>query len=129
MGMRYYGFLLLVLATLVASVFVQGKNLFGSSFFTVAYAVMSVVLIIGSKRAESSGTDFLLGSLLIFSIGFLSTETLIELVTNRFTGMLIFKLAIIVSLDYAALGFLREGMKVRKTEGLKTNDRYGIYGP
>lgn len=129
MGMRYYGFLLLVLATLVASVFVQGKNLFGSSFFTVAYAVMSVVLIIGSKRAESSGTDFLLGSLLIFSIGFLSTETLIELVTNRFTGMLIFKLAIIVSLDYAALGFLREDMKTRKTEGLKTNDRYGIYGP
>ncbi len=129
MGMRYYGFLLLVLATLVASVFVQGKNLFGSSFFTVAYAAMSVVLIIGSKRAESSGTDFLLGSLLIFSIGFLSTETLIELVTNRFTGMLIFKLAIIVSLDYAALGFLREGMKTRKTEGLKTNDRYGIYGP
>lgn len=125
--MRYYGFLLLVLSSLIASVFVEGKNLFSSDFFTVAYSAMSIVLIIGSKYKEKFKIDMLLGTLLIFSIGFLSTQTLIEMATNTFTGLFIFKVAIIVSLDYAAIGFLREGLEVKKIEELKANDRYGTY--
>ncbi len=73
--------------------------------------------------------DLLLGLLLIFSVGFMSTETLIEMATNKFTGALGFKIAILVSLDYAALGFLRSGTKMGKIEKLKGEDRYGIYGP
>jgi hypothetical protein len=81
--MKYYGFLFLVLASLMASVFVEGRNLFGSTFFTVAYFSMSLVLIIGSKRRESGNVDITLGFLLIFSVGFLSTESLITILTGR----------------------------------------------
>ena len=127
--MKYYGFLFLVLASLIASVFVEGNNLFGSTFFTVAYAAMSLVLVIGSKYHESFKIDMLLGMLLIFSVGFLSTEVLTQMLTNRTTGMVLFKMAIIVSLDYCALGFLRSGRDMKHIERLKKDDRYGIYGP
>jgi hypothetical protein len=40
---------------------------------------------------------------------------------------MIFKTVIIVSLDYCALGFLRLGRDMKHIEGLKRNDRYGIY--
>ena len=49
--------------------------------------------------------------------------------TNKFTGTTIFKIAIIVSLDYCALGFLRNVKRMRKMEGLKRDARYGIRGP
>lgn len=127
--MRYYGFLLLVLASLIASVFVEGRNLFCSAFFTVAYATMGLVLVIGSKYHESLRIDVLLGLLLIFSVGFLSTEALVKILTNRATEMIFFKTAIIVSLDYCALGFLRLGKEIKHIEGLRRDDRYGIYGP
>jgi hypothetical protein len=126
--MRYYGLLFLVLASLITSVFVEGKNLFQSEFFSTAYAVMSLVLIIGSKYKESGNVDIVMGMLLIFSVAFLSTQALIEILTNRATEMLAFKVAIIVALDYCALGFLRIGREMKHMVGLKKDDRYGIYG-
>ncbi len=126
--MRYYGLLLLVLASLITSVFVEGKNLFQSEFFSTAYAVMSLVLIIGSKYGESGNVDMVMGLLLIFSVAFLSTQALVEILANRATEMLAFKVAIIVALDYCALGFLRMGRDMKHMEGLKKDDRYGIYG-
>jgi len=125
--MKYYGFLLLVLASLIASVFVQGENLFQSDFFSVAYVAMSLVLLLGSRYQESGSLDLLLGMLLIFAVAFLSTEALIRIITNNATAMLAFKTAIIVSLDYCALGFLRLGRDMKHIEGLRKDDRYGIY--
>ena len=125
--MRYYGLLLLVLASLITSVFVEGRNLFRSEFFSTAYAVMSLVLIIGSKHRESGNVDVAMGMLLIFSVAFLSTQALVEILTNRATEMLVFKVAIIVALDYCALGFLRLGRDMKHMEGLKKDDRYGTY--
>ena len=127
--MRYYGFLLLVLASLIAAVFVEGSDLFGSAFFSVAYAGMSMVLVIGSKYRESFRVDMLLGLLLIFAVAFLSTEVLTQMMTNQATEMVLFKMAIIISLDYCALGFLRNGRDMKHIEKLRKDDRYGIYGP
>jgi hypothetical protein len=129
MPMKYYGLLSLVLACLMASVFVEGKNLFGSSFFAVAYAVMAFVLAIGSKHPESLSTDIVLGMLLIFAVGFLSTQALIEMATNNVSGMFIFKIAIIVSLDYAALSFLKLGMKIKQAQSIRGDGRYAIERP
>ena len=117
------------MASLIASVFVEGQNLFNSEFFTITYAAMSLVLILGSKYRESGNVDIMLGLLLIFSVGFLSTDILVKIFTNSAMDILVFKIAIIVSLDYCALGFLRLGKDMKHMEGLKRNDRYGIYGP
>jgi len=125
--MRYYGFLFLVLASLMASVFVEGRNLFSSAFFTVGYASMSAVLLTGSKYHETGNIAILLGLSLIFSVGFLSTETLINIIANKGPALTFFKIAIIVALDYCALGFLRLGKELKHTEELRRNDRYGIY--
>ena len=125
--MRYYGYLALVLVTLIASVLVEGRNLFSSAFFTLAYTVMSLVLVIGSKNPESFRVDMLLGLLLIFSVAFMSTEVLTKMLANTASGATLFKLLIVVSLDYCALGFLREGKKMKNIEKLKREDRYGIY--
>ncbi|MCK4715122.1 MAG: hypothetical protein KAT35_06075 [Candidatus Aenigmarchaeota archaeon] len=129
MRMKYYGLLSLVLVCLMASVFVQGKNLFGSDFFTVAYAAMALVLIIGSKSEETMKIDITLGLLLIFVVAFISTQTLIEMLTNNLTGDLFFKVGIIVSLDYAALGFLRLGKQLRSVVFMRGDGRYEISKP
>jgi len=126
MGMKYYGLLLLVLACFISSVLVEGENLFGSEFFTVAYAAMAFVLITGSKHQETTKVDALLGTLIIFSIGFMSTEVLIDMLTNKFMDMFVFKTAIIVSLDYAALGFLRSAIKLKKMGDVIGDGRYAI---
>ena len=124
--MKYYGFLALVLACLIASVLVQGQNLFRSAFFAVAYVVMSMVLVIGSRKEESWSTDLIIGALLIFCIAFLSTETLTGMLSGRFGIDLPFRFMILIALDYCALGFLREGMKIKKAGGLSRDDRYRI---
>ncbi|MBN2331422.1 MAG: hypothetical protein JXC85_06410 [Candidatus Aenigmarchaeota archaeon] len=126
--MRYYGLLLLVLACLMASVFVEGQDLFRSEFFSISYAVMSLVLIIGSKRRESGNVDVAIGMLLLFSVAFLSTETLVGIMTDRATELLSFKVAIIVALDYCALGFLRLGRDMKHMERLSGDGRYRISG-
>jgi len=127
--MIYYGYLLLVLVSLAASVFVQGQDLFYSDFFTISYVMMSIVLVAGSKFHESSRIDRILGSLLIFTVGFLSTDALIRVVSSHATEMIFFQIAIIVALDYCALGFLRLGRDMKNIERLKKDDRYGIYAP
>ena len=124
--MRYYGFLFLVLACLIASVFVEGSNLFKSDFFLIAYAVMSLVLMIGSRHRETGSVDIVMGLLLLFSVGFLSTQVLVGMMTQSATGTFAFKVAIIVALDFCALGFLRMGRQMRHIEELKKNARYGI---
>jgi len=124
--MKYYGFLALVLACLIASVLVQGQNLFRSAFFAVAYVVMGMVLVIGSKNEESWPIDMLIGLLLIFCIAFLSTETLAGMFSGRFGIDLPFRFMIIIALDYCALGFLREGMKIKKAGNVIEDDRYRI---
>lgn len=125
--MQYLGYLALVLASLIASVFVEGSNLFSSAFFGIAYATMSVVLVVGAKRKESTAVDFFLGSCLIFAVAFLSTETLIKIIAGQGTATMVFKLAILAALDYCAIGFLRLGRVMKLMGELKRNDRYGIY--
>jgi len=125
--MKYYGFLSLVLACLMASVFVQGKGLFNSSFFLVAYLTMSAVLVVGSKYQECFVVDVLLGLLLTFAVGFLSTEVIVKILTGRTSELMLFQMMIVISLDYCALGFLRRGREMKHMEGLRKDDRYGIY--
>ena len=111
--MKYQGYLLLVFTTLICSVLIENRNLFNSSFFTIAYIAMSLVLIIGSRYKEGMKVDFILGLLLLFSVAFLSTETLIYIFTNNVSQVTLFKLEVIIALDYCALGFLRRVIDMR----------------
>jgi len=124
--MKYYRLLILVLFCLITSVFVEGQNMFASSLFTTAYATMTFVLVTGSKYEESFRIDILIGMLLIFSIGFMSTQTLIEMFTNNFTAPRMFKIIIIISLDYAALGFLRLAVVAKRLDDVVGDGRYAI---
>ncbi|UCD02743.1 MAG: hypothetical protein JSV63_03070 [Candidatus Aenigmatarchaeota archaeon] len=117
--MRYRGYLVLVFITLIASVLIENRNLFSTTFFTIGYITMSVVLVIGSKYRENYKVDAVIGTLLIFSVGFLSTQTFIYMFTNKLSEVTLFKLEVILVLDYCALGFLKESIerrKARKTE-------------
>ena len=127
--MRYYGLLLLVLVCLVASVLVQGENLFSSEFFTIGYIAMAVVIVLGAKYDESTHVDAALGMLLLFSIGFMSTEVLIDMLTNNFMEKLLFKVAIVFSLDFAALGFLRSAVRLKRNIQVIGDGRYAISEP
>lgn len=127
--MKYYGLLMLVLVSLVAAVLVQGENLFESEFFTVGYVAMGVVIVLGAKHRESRSVDTALGMILLFSIGFMSTEILIDMLTNKFMERLLFKVAIIVALDYAALGFLRSAVRLKREKDVIGDGRYEISEP
>lgn len=127
--MKYYGLLMLVLTCLVASVFVEGRTLFESEFFTVGYAAMALVLVIGSKKKESLRVDIAMGMLMMFSVAFLSTSLIVEMLTGTLTGTLAFKVAILVSLDYAAIGFLRLGREIKQMQRVIGDGRYAIDGP
>lgn len=127
--MKYYGLLLLVLSCLVASVFVEGEGLFRSEFFVVAYASMALVLFTGSKKKESLEVDVGLGLLLIFSVAFLSTTIIAQMIAGTLGGTFIFRVAIVVSLDYAAIGFLRLGKEIRDMKKVTCDGRYEIRGP
>jgi hypothetical protein len=127
--MKYYGLLLLVLSCLIASVFVEGQGLFNSEFFMVAYGSMALVLFIGSKKKESLEVDVGLGLLLIFSVAFLSTTIITQMMKGAPGATLPFKLAIIVSLDYAAIGFLRLGKEIRDMKRVIGDGRYEINRP
>ena len=127
--MKYYGLLMLVLTCLAASVFVEGRTLFESEFFTVGYAAMALVLVIGSKKKESLRVDIAMGMLMMFSVAFLSTSLIVEMLTGTLTGTLAFKVAILVSLDYAAIGFLRLGRKIKQMQRVIGDGRYAIDGP
>ena len=126
--MKYYGYLLLVLVTLISSVLVENENIFKSSFFIIAYIAMSFVIVIGSKYEESFAADVFLGIMLIFAVAFLSTETLIKIITGQVSGTVFFKIEVIVSLDYCALGFLRLGKEMRDIQKARSEGRYTIYG-
>jgi hypothetical protein len=127
--MKYYGLLMLVLSCLVASVFVEGEGLFKSEFFMVAYGAMAIALFIGSKKRESLEVDVGLGLLLIFSVAFLSTTIIAQMMKGAPNATLPFKLAIIVSMDYAAIGFLRLGKEIRDMKRVIGDGRYEINGP
>lgn len=127
--MRYYGLLLLVLVCLVVSVLVQGENLFASEFFTVAYIAMGVVIVLGAKHDESLEVDAGLGMILLFAIGFMSTEVLIDMLTNNFMERLLFKVAIVFALDYAALGFLRSAVTLKRNRQVIGDGRFAIREP
>lgn len=114
--MKYYGYLLLVFFTLVSSVLIENRNLFNSGFFTVAYISMSMVLLIGAKTRETAKIDTLLGMLLLFSVAFLSTETLLNIFLGNISEITIFKFEVIISLDYCALAFLRSAKTMSKIQ-------------
>jgi hypothetical protein len=124
-SMGYYRMLAVIFAILMLSVVVQGRNLFSDAFFAIAYAVMSAALFIGTKFRASSTTAIAIGMLLIFSVGFLSTNALIEFFTKVRTPSVFFKLAIVLSLDACALFFLNCGRKFRRQEGKE--HRFGPY--
>jgi len=126
--MKYYGYMALVMVCLLASVFAVGKEIFTSNFFLVAYVPMAAVLVMGSKYQETFYLDFLLGMLLIFSVGFLSTEVMVKVMTGRVTEMVVFQMAVTVALDYCALGFLRLGRQMRNICRVRKDDRYGLFG-
>jgi len=127
--MKYYGFLMLVLASLIASVIVQGKDLFASSFFGVSYLAMSAVLVIGTKHPETYHVDLALGLLLIFAVAFISTEVLVNLLAGRAEGGTAFRFAITVALDYCALGFLRQAKIMKNIRERSKDERYGANRP
>jgi hypothetical protein len=114
--MGYYKMLAVIFVILISSVIVQGRDLFSDAFFAIAYVVMSVALFIGTKFAPSSKTAMLIGLLLIFSVGFLSTNALIEMFAKPGSPSMFFKLAIVVSLDACALFFFRYGREFKKSE-------------
>jgi hypothetical protein len=114
--MGYYGMLGVVFAILILSVIVQGEALFSDAFFAIAYAVMAIVLVIGTKSRPGSKPAIAIGLLLIFSVGFLSTNVLIDFFSKPVTPNVFFKLAIAASLDTSALFFLNYGRQMRKEE-------------
>ncbi|UCC91610.1 MAG: hypothetical protein JSV39_04880 [Candidatus Aenigmatarchaeota archaeon] len=115
--MGYYKMLAVVFVILIISVIVQGRELFSDAFFAIAYAVMSLVLFIGTKFKQSPKVADAIGLILIFSVGFLSTMTLIDFTTKPHTVTIFFKLAIVFSLDACAIFFLHYGIQSRKEEG------------
>jgi hypothetical protein len=121
----YYKMLAVIFVILIFSVIVQGQQLFAETFFTISYAVMALALFIGTKWKSSSRNAFVIGLLLIFSVGFLSTNMLIEFFARPVTAGVFFKMAIVFSLDASALFFLNYGRKFRKLEG--KGHRYGPY--
>ncbi len=127
--MKYYGNLMLVLSCLMASVFVEGNNLFKDDSYTIAYAMMGITLFMGSKHRESMETDFGLGILLMTAVGFMSTRLIFDMLRGTLGELSMFKLAIIASLDYAAIGFLRLGRQIRKMERTTGEGRYAIEQP
>lgn len=112
--MKYGGYLLLTFVTLIASVMIENINLFTSMFFTIAYIVMGVVVVIGAKYKESYQIDTLLGLLLLYAVSFFSTETLIYMFTSNLSEVTLFKLEVIVALDYCAIGFLKRARDRRR---------------
>lgn len=114
--MGYYRMLAVVFVILILSVIVQGKELFSDVFFAVAYVVMAIVLVIGTKSRPGSKPAIAIGMLLLFSVGFLSTNVLIDFFSKPVTPNVFFKLAIVVSLDTSALFFLNYGRQMRKEE-------------
>jgi len=82
--------LAVIFVILIMSVIVQGKDLFSDAFFAIAYAVMSVVLFIGTKFGAGSRTAIAIGMLLIFSVAFLSTDVLMEFFTKQQTPAVFF---------------------------------------
>lgn len=117
--MSYYKMLLVIFVVLIASVVVQGENLFSDPFFSIAYAIMGFVLVIGTKGKKSSTTANAIGMILILSVGFLSTQALIEFFTAAQTVKLLFKFAIVFSLDFCAIFFLKYGREFKKQEESK----------
>jgi hypothetical protein len=117
--MSYYKTLLAVFVIMMASVIVQGSQLFTDIFFVITYAVTAFVLVIGTKFENKSATSLFLGLVLILSVGFLSTLVLMEFFTSVPTVNVMFKLAIVLSLDTCALFFLYYGRKLKGLEGAK----------
>jgi hypothetical protein len=115
-SMGYYKMLAVIFVILVFSVAVQGQQLFADTFFALAYAVMAFALFIGTKWKSTSRTAIAIGLLLIFSVGFLSTNVLIDFFSKPVTPNVFFKLAIAASLDTSALFFLNYGRQMRKEE-------------
>ncbi|MCK5017311.1 MAG: hypothetical protein KAS32_09575 [Candidatus Peribacteraceae bacterium] len=120
--MSYYKTLGAVFVIMMASVVVQGSNLFNDIFFVFAYAIMGIVLVLGTKLKDNSTTAFLLGIILILSIGFLSTTVLAEFFTSTPSIPIFFKMTIVFSLDGCALFFLHYGRVLRKLE----NESHGL---
>ena len=110
----YYGNIGLILVILIVSVAVQGKDLFSDMFFAVAYLVMSFVLIAGTKYKESFMNDMFLGLILMLSVGFLSMDVIVRLLTGKIEGAVMLKFAVVLSLDFCALNFFYLGMKYKK---------------
>ena len=118
--------LAVIFVILILSVIVQGSYLFSDVFFSIAYAVMGLVLFIGTKFKRSSTSAMAIGFLLLFSVGFLSTLVLIELFTTIPSVSTFFKLAIAFSLDACALFFLHYGREYKKEEAARS-DRFSQY--
>lgn len=118
--------LIVIFLILILSVIVQGSYLFSDVFFSIAYTIMGLVLVIGTKFKRSSKSAMAIGFLLLFSVGFLSTVVLIELFTTVPEVSTFFKLAIAFSLDACALFFLHYGREYRKEEAAKS-DRFSQY--
>ena len=110
--MAYYRILLAVLVVLVVSVFMQGRDLFTDEFFLIAYVVMAIVLLAGTRYRKSFGSALGIGLLMIFSIGALSTWVMFSMITG---SMEVFKLAVVISLDVCAILFLQEARNLRFT--------------
>jgi hypothetical protein len=124
--MGYYGMLGVVFVIFMLSIIVQGEALFSDAFFAIAYAVMALVLVVGMKFRPSSKPAIAIGMLLLFSVGFLSTQSIIELFTSPPAATTFFKLAIVFSLDACALFFLNYGRKFIREEMLR-GKKFGPY--
>jgi len=126
--MSYYKTLGAVFVIMMASVLVQGSELFSDIFFVVAYAIMGLVLVMGMKFENNSRTALSIGFILILSVGFLSTVVLVDFFTSIPTVSVIFKMATALSLDVCALFFLYYGRNLRRLESMKHGlDQYGAY--
>jgi len=90
---------------------------------------MGISLFMGSKHRESMETDFGLGILLMAAVGFMSTRLIFEMMWGTLGELSIFRVAIIASLDYAAIGFLRLGRQIRNMERTVGEGRYAIEQP
>jgi hypothetical protein len=114
--MEYYRTLAVIFVILILSVIVQGKELFSDVFFAIAYVIMGLVLFIGTKFERSPKIAMLVGLVLIFSVGFLSTSVIIDFFTKPPSVTVFFKLMIVFSLDACALFFLHYGRRMKAEE-------------
>jgi hypothetical protein len=121
--MAYHKFLVVMLVTLILSVVVQGEGLFSDTFFLVAYAMISLILVLGMRADRTYENILGLGFLLLVLSGVLGVWVVIDMARNMPFQSLAFKLGITVVMNLCSMGFVREGRIMKKSLAIRPSGK------